>query len=210
VSLQARLAAGATALGLALPAEGCERLLRYLALIQKWNRVYNLTAIRDRERMLTHHLLDSLAVVPHLQGGSVLDVGTGAGLPGIPLALANPSWRVTLLESNHKKCAFLQQALGELRIENASVACARVEQFKPSRRYDVVISRAFSELPEYLRLAGGHCAPGGVIAAMKGIYPFEELRDIPAPYVLGRVVPVTVPLLNDAERHLVLIQCAPC
>lgn len=207
MSQRSRLDAGVAALGLELPDSGAERLLDYLALLHKWNRVYNLTAVREPARMLTHHLLDCLAVLPYLRGGRVLDVGSGAGLPGIPLALARAEWSVTLLEANQKKSAFLAQAVSELGLGNASVECERVEQFSPAAPYDVVISRAFSDLPEFIRLAGRHCGSQGALVAMKGIYPFEELREVPPQFALDQVVPLTIPGLN-AERHLVLLRPA--
>jgi 16S rRNA (guanine527-N7)-methyltransferase len=207
VSQRSRLDAGLAALGVDLPDHAAERLLDYLALLHKWNRVYNLTAVREPAKMLTHHLLDCLAVLPHLRGGRVLDVGSGAGLPGIPFALARPEWNVTLLEANQKKSAFLAQAISELQLNNASVECERVEQFSPATSYDLVISRAFSDLPEFVSLAGRHCGNQGALAAMKGIYPFEELRELPPQFALDQVVPLTVPGLN-AERHLVLLRPA--
>jgi 16S rRNA (guanine527-N7)-methyltransferase len=207
VSQRSRLDAGVAALGLELPDGGAERLLDYLALLHKWNRVYNLTAVREPAKMLTHHLLDCLAVLPYLRGDRVLDVGSGAGLPGIPLALARAEWSVTLLEANQKKSAFLAQAVSELGLGNANVECERVEQFSPAAPYDVVISRAFSDLPEFVRLAGRHCGSQGVLVAMKGIYPFEELREVPPQFALDQVVPLTIPGLN-AERHLVLLRPA--
>ena len=200
----AALARGLDALGLALTPAVRSKLLDYLALIEKWNRVYNLTAVREPRQMLAHHLLDSLAVAPHLTGATLADVGSGAGLPGIPLALARPQLAVTLIESSHKKAAFLKQAAIELELANVEVVNARVEAWAAPRRFDVVISRAFSDLPEFVALAGRLCADGGVLAAMKGVHPFEELAQLPAPYRTRTVIPLTVPGL-DAERHLVLI-----
>lgn len=195
---------GLEALHLALAPGVQGKLLDYLALIEKWNRVYNLTAVREPGQMLAHHLLDSLAVAPHLEGARLADVGSGAGLPGIPLALARPQLAVTLIESSHKKAAFLRQAAIELGLENVEVVNARVETWEAPRRFDIVISRAFSDLPEFVALAGRLCAGGGVLAAMKGVHPFEELAQLPTPYRTRAVIPLTVPGL-DAERHLVLI-----
>lgn len=205
MSLAADLADGIATLGLSLPAEAQQKLLDYLALLEKWNATYNLTAVRERQGMLTHHLMDSLAVIPHVHGASWLDVGSGAGLPGIPLALACADSTVTLVESSHKKAAFLRQAALELGLRNVSVACNRVEHWQARRRFDVVISRALSDLPRFLALAGRLCDANGVLAAMKGAYPREELARLPPRFRLKGVVPLAVPGLG-AERHLVLIQ----
>lgn len=205
MTLEAALAAGVEALHLRLAPGTCEKLLQYVALIDKWNRVHNLTAVRAREQMVSQHLLDSLAVAPHLTGATLLDVGSGAGLPGIPLALARPESRVTLLESNQKKSAFLQQAVIELALSNVEVAHARVEAWEAPHAYDVVVSRAFSDLAEFAHLAGRHVAAGGVLAAMKGAYPGEELARVPAPFQTAATIALDVPGLG-AERHLVLLR----
>jgi 16S rRNA (guanine527-N7)-methyltransferase len=194
-------------LDIALPAAAAGRLISFLELIAKWNRVYNLTAIREADKALTHHVLDCLAVLPHLTGGRTADVGSGAGLPGIPLALARPDWRVTLIESNHKKSTFLTQALAELGIANAAVAAERVETVEPAGGFDLVISRAFSDLPEYVRLSGRLVAPEGTLVAMKGLYPDEELALLPAEWRVETVVPLKVPGIQ-AARHLVLMKRA--
>jgi 16S rRNA (guanine527-N7)-methyltransferase len=191
--------------GLALTGAQTAALDRYLDLLEKWNRVYNLTAIRDRSRMVTHHLLDSLAVLPHLRGPHVLDVGSGAGLPGIPIAIAGPSLRVTLLESNHKKSAFLTQAVAELQLANAAVVTERVEAWQTDQRFDTIVSRAFAELGEFVTLSGRLLAPGGILAAMKGVHPFEEIERLPQGFAVQQVIPLHVPGL-DAERHLVLVR----
>jgi 16S rRNA (guanine527-N7)-methyltransferase len=195
------------ALGLALADTQVATLERYLDLLEKWNRVYNLTAIRERSRMVTHHLLDSLAVLPHVRGPRVLDVGSGAGLPGIPLAVAGPALHVTLLESNHKKSAFLTQAVAELQLANVQVVTERVESWQPEARFDTIVSRAFAELGEFASLAGRLLAPQGVLAAMKGVHPFEEIERLPQGYRVQQVVRLRVPGL-DAERHLVLMGAA--
>lgn len=203
---QARaLEQGVEKLGLKLAPETESRLLAYLALLQKWNRVYNLTAIREAPKLVSHHLLDSLAVVTHLAGETVVDIGTGPGLPGIPIALARPDWHVTLLDSNHKKTAFLTQAVGELNIANAEVRRERVEQWRPAATFQVVISRAFAELADFVRLAGHLLAPGGRLAAMKGLNPHEEIAQLPEGFRVDRVVPLAVPGV-EGERHLVLIE----
>lgn len=207
MSLADELAAGNRALGLNIAAAAQQRMLDFLALIQKWNKAYNLTAVREPQKMLTHHLLDSLAVLPHLRGPRVLDVGTGAGLPGIPLALARPDWQFTLLDSNHKKTTFLRQAVIELQLGNVDVVCARVETWNAPQSFDTVVSRAFSDVAEFIALAGRLCAKDGVVIAMKGVYPHEELAQLPQAFRLCGVVPLQVPGLG-AERHAALLQPA--
>lgn len=204
MSLAAKLAEGVAELKLDLAPHAQQRLLDYLSLLQKWNRTYNLTAVRVASKMVSHHLLDCLAVVPRASADTILDVGSGAGLPGIPLALAAPRARVTLLEASHKKAAFLQQAKLELKLENVAVVCERVEAWRPGRAFEMVISRAFSDLAEFVNLAGRHVAPGGRLAAMKGIYPHEEITQLPAGWRLDEAVPLTVPGLR-AQRHLLLL-----
>ncbi len=211
MSAQILLAGGLARLNLALSLEAQQKLLDYLALVQKWNKVYNLTAVRDADKMLTHHLLDSLAVVPHVANAkTILDVGSGAGLPGIPLALALPDVRVTLLDSNHKKTAFLNQAVIELKLSNVEVVCERVEKYQQKQIFNVVVSRAFSDLTEFVTLAGRLLAPDGTLLAMKGVHPFEELAQInegKSGFKLFDVAPLAVPGL-DAERHLVFMKAA--
>jgi 16S rRNA (guanine527-N7)-methyltransferase len=205
MSLAAQLAEGVAQLNLQLPPQAQAQLLDYLALLQKWNKTYNLTAVREAPRMVSHHLLDCLAIVPHVTASTVLDVGSGAGLPGIPLALAAPQTQVTLLESSHKKAAFLQQAKTELKLDNVTVACERAETWRPGRGFEMVISRAFSDLPEFIAVAGRHVAPGGLLAAMKGVYPDEEIARLPAGWRLRQAIPLTVPGLS-AQRHLLLLE----
>lgn len=207
MSLDDQLAQGVVELRLTLPDEARQRLLDFVALIKKWNEVYNLTAVREAEKMVCHHLLDSLAVLPHVTAKTILDVGSGAGLPGIPLALALPQARVTLVDSSHKKAAFLNQAVIELKLDNAAVVCERIEAWRPQQKFELVISRAFSDLPEFLALAGRLCAKEGVLAAMKGVYPYEELARLPREFWLKSVISLKVPGLR-AERHLVLMQPA--
>jgi 16S rRNA (guanine527-N7)-methyltransferase len=192
------------ALGIRVSPEDQARLVAYLALLDKWNNVYNLTAIREVDRMVSHHLLDSLGVVPYLEGKRLLDVGSGAGLPGIPMAVARPDLEVTLLDSNHKKVAFLQQAIAELELKNASVCAERVEAWRPATTFDVVISRAFADLAEFVALAKHLLAADGVLLAMKGVYPFEEIERLPAGFRLRDVIRLEIPGL-DAERHLVRV-----
>jgi len=204
MTLARQLAQGVAQLGLALPGPAQQRLLDYLALLQKWNKVYNLTAVREAPRMVSQHLLDCLAVAPHVGAAAILDVGSGAGLPGIPLALVLPDSRVTLLEANHKKAAFLKQAQIELKLGNVEVVCERVEAWRPDRRYEIVVSRAFSDLAEFVKLAGRHVAPGGWLAAMKGIFPHEEIAQLPQGWRLQQAVELSVPALL-ASRHLLLL-----
>jgi 16S rRNA (guanine527-N7)-methyltransferase len=201
------LAEGVAQLALDLPPQALPRLLEYLALLHKWNRIYNLTAVREPSRMVSHHLLDSLAVLPHVAASSLLDVGSGAGLPGIPLAIAAPGMQVTLLEANHKKSAFLQQAKLELKLDNVAIVCERVEHWRAGGPFDIVISRALSELAEFVLLAGRHVTSGGQLAAMKGLYPHEELARLPADWRLQRAISLAVPGLR-AQRHLLLMERA--
>lgn len=207
MSLSRELASGIAALGLDISAQAQQRMLDYLALVVKWNKAYNLTAVREPDRMLTHHLLDSLAVLPHVRGPRVLDVGSGAGLPGIPLALARPDWQFTLLDSSHKKATFLRQAVIELKLANVDIQCTRVETWQTTQPFNTVVSRAFSDLPEFLLLAGRLCAQNGVVIAMKGIYPHDELAQLPGNFRLCGVVPLLVPGLG-AERHAAVLQPA--
>ena len=208
MSLAEALAQGLAELGLRVPAAIQRKLLDYLALLAKWNRVHNLTAVRESSKMVSNHLLDCLAVLPHLEAHTVLDVGSGAGLPGIPLALVWPQTNVTLLDSNHKKSTFLRQAAIELGLNNAEVVCERVEAWRSPRKFDLVIARAFSDLPEFLQLAGRLCAANGILAAMKGVYPHEELAQLPRDFKLRCVVPLKVPGMR-AARHLVLLSPQP-
>ncbi len=208
MNLALQLANGITRLGFSLSEETQLQLLQYLALISKWNRVHNLTAVRAPETMLVRHLLDSLAVLPYIAGPHIIDVGSGAGLPGIPLALAHPDWQVVLVESNQKKVAFLQQARIELELKNVEVVAERVENFSSIVGFNTIISRAFSDLADFVKLAGHLCAEGSVdgrLVAMKGVYPDEELAQIPAQFIVEQVVSLAVPGL-EAERHLVMIK----
>lgn len=196
---QEALDRGLAELAFELPDGGRDKLLQYVALLEKWNRTFNLTAIRAPREMVSHHLLDSLAVAPHLRlpaGARLADVGSGAGLPGIPLAVACPQWAVTLNDSNTKKTAFLRQAAIELRLGNVSVHEGRVQNWHPAERFTVVISRAFAELSDFIDACRHLVAPGGTLAAMKGAAP-----RVPAG---AQLIRLRVPLLN-AERHLVLL-----
>jgi 16S rRNA (guanine527-N7)-methyltransferase len=195
---------------LALPTGAAARLAAYLALLGKWNRTYNLTAIREPARMVTHHVLDALAVLGHLPRRAhlrVLDVGSGGGVPGIPLAIARPGWRVVLLDSSAKKCAFLRQAAIELPLANAEVACARIEDYASATPFDVVIARAFSDLATFAAAGARLVAPHGVLAAMKGARADEEVMRLPTG-ARATAHTLHVPGL-DAQRYVVLIERAP-
>jgi 16S rRNA (guanine527-N7)-methyltransferase len=199
---------GAAALGAALPEGAARRMEQHLQLVEKWNRVHNLTAVREASQMVVIHVLDSLTLLPHLEGARhVVDVGTGAGFPGIPLAIARPEISFTLLDSSHKKCTFLEQARAELGLSNVQVACERVEQFRPLTPFDTVVSRAFAELSDFVTQSKHLAAPGGRFLAMKGVYPFEEIARMPSTHRVSRVVELAVPTL-DAKRHLVLLEAA--
>ena len=205
MNLAQPLASGLAALGLELDTAQQQKLLNYVALIAKWNKVYNLTAVRDPEAMVTQHLLDSLTVLPHLAGvARLIDVGSGAGLPGIPLAIARPEWKVALLDSNHKKATFLRQACLELGLTNVEVICERVELCRPGEAFDAVISRAFSDLGEFARLTAHLLTKDGKLYAMKGVYPHDEMGRLPPHFKAQEVIPLTVPGM-DANRHLVIM-----
>ena len=251
-SLDQDLAAGIAGLGLALDAPARAKLLAYVALLAKWNRTYNLTAIREPERMVTHHLLDALAVLPYLRSAlpgerpnavssevpteaptdvpteaptelrtdlpnalkaaipatrtlRVLDVGAGGGIPGIPLAIARPDWVVTMVDSNHKKVAFLTQAAIELGLRNVTAHATRIEAFAPAARFDVVISRAFSDLETFVQAAIDQVAPGGLLVAMKGVHPVEELALLPKNIEVVAAPALQVPGV-DAARHLIVMR----
>lgn len=204
MSLDAALASGVTQLGLTVAPETQKKMLRYLSLLQKWNKVYSLTAIREPQQMVSHHLLDSLAVLPHLWPGRWLDVGCGAGLPGLVLALARPDWAFTLLDSNSKKTSFVQQAVIELDMSNVTVRCERVEAWHPSQKFDGIISRAFASLADFTGLTRHLLSDRGGWVAMKGL-PEREMEVLPTGVMAERVVPLQVPGL-DAARCLVILK----
>ena len=204
MSLSQDLASGISKLELELNQETQQILLDYLALLQKWNKVYNLTAIRNAEQMVSHHLLDSLSVLPFLWPGRWLDVGCGAGLPGLVLAIVRPEWNFTLLDSNSKKTSFVQQAAIELGLKNVTVICARVEELQASEKYDGIISRAFAETSDFVKLTRHLLTDKGRWAAMKGT-PEQELQRLPGDVVVERIIPLNVSGL-DAARCLVLLK----
>jgi 16S rRNA (guanine527-N7)-methyltransferase len=198
------LVVGLEQMGLALPILAQERLVAYLKLLLKWNKTYNLTAIQEPERMLGLHLLDSLAIVPYIAPDRLLDVGSGGGLPGIPVAVAVPGVRVTLLDSNGKKCAFLRQVAIELGLANVDVVHSRVEVFTPDACYRQIVSRAFSDLAEFARLSSHLLCEGGEWLAMKGVRPHEEMARLQGVRV-KQDIQLEVPGL-DAERHLIIME----
>lgn len=202
-TLQIALQDGLHALGLALTPEVQEKLIAYIELLAKWNQAYNLTAVRDRQQMIARHLLDSLAILPWVRRPRVLDIGSGAGLPGIPLALARPDIQFVLLDSNAKKTRFLIQAVAELGLKNIEVVNSRAESYRPVTPFDTLIARAFAGIADMLSVSAPLCAPGGRWLAMKGVYPQQELAAIPPGYQ-AECRRLQVPGL-DAERHVVII-----
>jgi 16S rRNA (guanine527-N7)-methyltransferase len=200
------LADGARSLPLALSEAQLGQLIDYLALLAKWNAVYNLTAVRDPAQMVTQHLLDSLAAVPAFAGAkNVLDVGAGGGLPGMVLAIARPDLRVSLIDTVHKKTAFLTQAKAELGLAKVTIHTARVEQLQVPEKFDVITSRAFAELNDFVTWSGHLLKEGGRFIALKGVKPDEEIARLPAGWKVSGVQPLNVPGLQ-AERHLVFIE----
>jgi 16S rRNA (guanine527-N7)-methyltransferase len=209
---------GLDALGVAMPCAARDKLTEYLDLLAKWNATFNLTAIRERNQMVSHHLLDSLSVARYIKPGRLLDVGAGGGLPGVVLAIwaeaCLPGLAVTVLDANHKKAAFLRQAQIALKLDNLDVCGERVEAWKPPQLFDQIISRAFSDLYEFFHLTRELAAPataampaGACWLAMKGIHPHEEIAHLPSECLLEQVHRLKVPGL-DAERHLVVLRAA--
>ncbi len=197
------LAAGLAELGLALSAEQQNQLLAFRDLLLKWNKTYNLTALRDPVQAISHHLLDSLAILPHIGTGPLLDVGSGGGLPGIPLAIAQPALAVTMVDTVQKKATFLQQAAIQLGLKNVAAHHARVEQM--AGQYAQISSRAFAEIGLFVSLTRHLLAPDGRWLAMKGVRPDDELKALPADITVEAIIPLTVPGL-DAERHLIILK----
>lgn len=205
-ALQALLATGIKELSLDLNEKQHEQLLDYLALLVKWNSVYNLTSVRDPMQMATLHLLDSLAAVPAFAGArNVLDVGAGGGLPGIVLAIAMPDTKVSLIDTVHKKTAFLKQVKAELGLANVTVYTSKVQEVTVPAKFDVITSRAFADLTDFVEWSGQLLEEGGKFIALKGVAPPEERERLPAPWKITDLQPIRVPGL-DAERHLVFIE----
>lgn len=199
------LVSAAHAMAVGLTAEQAGKLLKLLDLLSQWNENVNLTAIRDRTEMIHKHLLDSLSVQPYIRGPVVIDVGTGAGFPGLPLALINPEIRFVLLDSTAKKLAFVTNAAQELGLGNVEVAHARAEKYEPAMRAATVVTRAFGALPLIVAQAGGLCARSGRVLAMKGRVPTEELDRLPHAWMATAVERLVVPGL-DQERHLIVLE----
>jgi len=179
-------------------------LLAYLALLVRWNGTYNLTAVRDPRQMVTRHLLDSLAMHRFVSTGTLADLGTGPGLPGIPLAIAHPQLQVTLVESNGKKARFLREAVRQLKLGNARVAESRAEALAEPAAYDHLTARALDTLAGIIAVGGHLLKPGGTLLAMKGVMPHDEIAALPAGWSLVQAVPLSVPG-QDGERHLVTV-----
>lgn len=200
------LDAGLRTLGLALPAEASDRLLAFRDLLYKWNRTYNLTALRDPEQAITHHLLDSLVILPWISADRLLDVGSGGGLPGIPLAIARPELEVTMVDAVHKKVSFLQQAAIELGLPRVKAVHGRIEDI--TGQYPLISSRAFADLADFVGLTRHLLAPEGRWLAMKGVIPHAEIDALLPTVQVEAIHPLHVPGL-DAERHLIILRPAP-
>ncbi len=195
---------GLYALGLEEQLSGDDRLMEYITELMNWNRIYNLTSVRKPTEIVTRHILDCLTILPHLNGDRILDIGTGAGLPGIPLAIACPERAFVLLDSSSKKLRFIQQTLGILELDNVKLEHVRIEDYRPDELFGTVICRAFSDLHDLYKHAARLCTVDGRMLAMKGVYPMAEIESLEDKDVIDDVVSLTVPGL-DAERHLVLM-----
>ena len=191
-------------LGLEEQLSGDDRLMEYITELMNWNRIYNLTSVRKPTEIVTRHILDCLTILPHLNGDRILDIGTGAGLPGIPLAIACPERAFVLLDSSSKKLRFIQQTLGILELDNVKLEHVRIEDYRPDKLFGTVICRAFSDLQDLYKHAARLCTADGRMLAMKGVYPMAEIEGLEDKDVIDDVVSLTVPGL-DAERHLVLM-----
>lgn len=200
-SLLHQLQRGCKLLDLTLSDEQYDKLVAYVMLLHKWNKVYNLTSVRDPEQMMARHIIDSLSVLPYISSTSLLDVGTGGGLPGVPVAICQPQTRVTLLDSNSKKTRFLQQVKAELALDNVTVVHGRVEQVSLPK-FAIITARAFASIDDIIQLAGQHCENKGYLVLMKGTYPEDELAFESTDFHLHDVLSLMVPEC-DGERHLV-------
>lgn len=201
-----RLDAGLDELGLDLPEATRETLMAYAALIAKWNKVYNLTAIRHPDEIVTQHLLDSLTVLPHLDTACIADIGAGAGLPGIVLAIARPELEVHTVDTVQKKATFMRQAAIELGLKRVTAHHVRVEAWHPEARFPAVISRAFSDMGDFVRLTDHLVAPDGRWLAMKGVYPHEEIAQLPAGVRVRDAIALRLPGAADTHRHLIVLE----
>jgi 16S rRNA (guanine527-N7)-methyltransferase len=204
-ALLSRLEKGLKTLDLEVSSEHQQQLISYLMLMEKWNQAYNLTAIQQLDEMIPRHLIDSLSIAPYLQGEHFIDVGTGPGLPGLPLAVVFPQRKFVLLDSNGKRTRFLLQVKNNLGLANVEIVKARVESYSADKLFDGILSRAFSSLTEMLVSTKHLCAKNGRFYAMKGLYPEKELRDLPKGFNVEACHRLSVSGL-EAERHLVLIQ----
>jgi len=204
--LATALADGIAEMNLAVDAAQQDKLMAYLQLMHKWNSVYNLTSLRDPMQMVTHHLLDSLAAVPAFAGArNVLDVGAGGGLPGIVLAITRPDMKLAMIDTVHKKTAFLTQVKAELGLANATVHTMKVQDLTVREKFDVITSRAFADLSDFITWSGHLLAEGGKFIALKGTAPSEERERVPAEWRVSDLQPLQVPKLG-AERHLVYVE----
>jgi 16S rRNA (guanine527-N7)-methyltransferase len=206
---EARLVEGLARLGMPPSPDQTITLLSFLSLLQKWNRAVNLTALKDPDDMVVRHILDSATARPFLHGDTVLDVGTGAGLPGVPLAVLDPHRRFTLLDASGKKIRFLRQVLMDLTLPNVRLVQARVDDYHPEAPFDTVICRAFGALVDLVHGAGRLVAPHGRIVALKGRRPAAELANLPEAWQATEVTRVQVPHL-DAQRHVVVLRRVVC
>ncbi len=199
-----RLEQGITQLSIQLQETQVSQLLDYVALLCKWNKAYNLTAIRDPEQMIIRHLLDSLAILPYLQTRRILDVGTGAGIPGLIIAICQQDTEVTLLDSNGKKTRFLQYATTQLSLDNVEVVQSRAEDYSPVELFDRIVSRAFTALDKMVHWCHPLLAEEGVFLAMKGAYPEPNQKDLPSGWLVTHVEPLVIPFITE-QRHLVSV-----
>lgn len=205
MSYSETLQQGVQALDLNLSETTQAQLLDYLRLLEKWNHVYNLTAITDFSEMIPKHLLDSLSIEPHIVGQRILDVGTGAGLPGLVLAIVHPDWECTLLDSNSKKIRFIQQVVAELNLNNVHLVHSRIEDFEPNCPFSTIICRAYTSLHDFLAQTEELCEPKGSLLAMKGLYPEQEIAELVHLPVKLESITLQVPQLS-AQRHLIVMK----